>query len=148
MVSLETVRACNAALVKSQSIVAVLVSTSGIVSYAAKALATHAKDGKGLRSYIVARNKSAADKLISECQQLCPKGQFRFVEADNIALLKTVDRVCAEITSLEQKEVGAGERPRIDLLIMGQAYLAFDGRHGKVPICDNLWTKGLKLMCN
>jgi len=133
MVSLEVVKTANTALVKSQPLVAVFVSTSGIGSYALQALASHANNGQGLRAYIVARKKAAADKLTSECQRICPKGQFRFVQTDDIALLKNVDRVCAEITAAERKEAAAtGGKPKIDLLVMTQGYLAFDGRKGVV----------------
>lgn len=136
MVDLEVVRACNAALVKSQPLVAVFTgSTSGIGSYAVKALAKQARDGPGLRLYMVGRNKDAADRILSECQKHCPEGQFRFLQAGNLALLKDVDRVCEEIVAAEQKEAGtASAKPRIDLLIMTHAYLSFDGRHGKSPL--------------
>ena len=132
MVSLEVVRSSNAALVKLQPLVAVFVGgTSGIGSYAVQALAKHAKDGKGLRLYIVGRNKTAADRITSECQKVCPDGQFRFIQTDDLAVLKNVDSVCAELISLEQKETGlTGGKPKIDLLVMSQAYLAFNGRTG------------------
>ncbi|TVY89749.1 Short-chain dehydrogenase/reductase, partial [Lachnellula willkommii] len=130
MISLDAVKTANAALIKSQPLVAVFVSTSGIGTYVLHALASHANEGQGLRAYIVARRKAAADKLISECQTLCPKGQFRFVQTNHLALLKNVDRVCAEITDAETKEVAAtaGGKPKIDILVMTQGILAFDGR--------------------
>jgi NAD(P)-dependent dehydrogenase (short-subunit alcohol dehydrogenase family) len=109
MVHLDVVRSCNAALVKSQPLVAVFTGgTAGIGSYAARALAAHAKDGRGLRLYIVST------------------GQFRFVQTDDLALLKNVDRVCAEIIRSEQEAATTGETPRIDLLIMTQGCLAFE----------------------
>jgi hypothetical protein len=130
MVSLDVVRSTNAALVKSQPLVGVFVgSTSGIGLYAVKALARHAKDGPGLRLYIVGRNEKVASGIITECQQICPTGQFHFVKAKNLALMKDVDRVCEEIIGAERKEVG--EKAKIDLLVMTHAYLAFEARRGE-----------------
>ncbi|TVY39698.1 Short-chain dehydrogenase/reductase [Lachnellula occidentalis] len=129
MVSLDVVKSANATLVKSQHFVAVFVSTSGIGTYALQALASHANEGQGIRAYIIARRKAAADRIISECQKLCPKGQFRFVQTDDIALLKNVDRVCAEITDAEAREVAVtGGKSKIDLLVMAQGILDFGGR--------------------
>lgn len=118
--------------VNSQPLVAVFIgATSGIGSYAAKALAKQSNDAQPLRLYMVGRNKDAAARIISECENSCPTGQFRFVRAENLALLMDVDRVCRDITAIEEVESGKrGERPRIDLLVMTQAYLAFDGRNG------------------
>ncbi len=131
MARLDVVYSCNAALVRSQPLVAVFVGgAAGIGSYAVQALAAHAKDGKGLRLYIVGRNKAAAKKITSDCLEVCPTGQFRFVHTDDLALLKNVDRACTEIIKSEQELSGTDENPGIDLLVMTQAYLAFEGRGG------------------
>ena len=124
MVKIDLVRSCNSTLVKSHPLVAVFVGgTSGIGEYTIRALAaTHASQGKGLRVYIVGRNAAAAEKTISDCLKKCPTGQFQFVQAKDLALLKDVDRVCAEITRLENENENAnGETPRVDLLVMSQA---------------------------
>ena len=134
MVRLDVVRSCNATLVKIQPLVAVFVGgTSGIGEYAVRALAaTHASNGKGLRLYIVGRNEDAAKSITSDCLKLCPTGQFRFVRANDLSLLKDVDRVCVELMQAEEKEAKTtGEMGRIDLLVMTQGYLAFETRQGK-----------------
>jgi NAD(P)-dependent dehydrogenase (short-subunit alcohol dehydrogenase family) len=108
MVSIDIVRSCNASLVTRQPLVAIFTGgTAGIGSYAIQALAAHAKHGKGLRLYIVGRNEEAGKKITAECLLLCPTAQFRFVQANDLALLRDVDRVCAEIT-----RAGRRRRPR------------------------------------
>lgn len=136
MVHLDVVRSCNASLVKNQPLVAVFVGgTSGIGEYAVRALAaTHANHGEGLRLYIVGRNEDAATKIISDCLKLCRSGQFRFVRADDLSLLRDVDRVCAEIIKAEQEKNQTGGTLRVDLLVMTQGYLAFESRKGTYKI--------------
>ena len=136
MVRLNVVRSSNAAVVKSQPLVAVFTgATSGIGQFTVNALAaTHAKDGKGLRVYIVGRKKASAEKTILECQKVCPAGQFRFVQAGDLALLKDVDRICTEIMQMEREEAkSTGQTARVDFLCMTQAYLAFEKRNGMFP---------------
>lgn len=135
MVTLPVVRSSDAALVQSQPLVAVFVGgTSGISEYTLRALAkTHASKGKGLRAYIVGRKASAAEKIIADCKTVCPSGDFQFVKAEDLALLKDVDRVCAEIQRVEEEKGMAGEgKARIDILVMSQHYfpLSFEPRHG------------------
>ncbi len=134
MVGLDVVRSCNAALVRIQPLVVVVVGgTAGIGEYTVRALAaTHTNHGKGLRLYIVGRNEDAARKITSDCLELCPTGQFRFVRANDLSLLKDVDRVCAELTQAEEEANGTGGPARIDLLIMTQGYLAFEARQGNL----------------
>ncbi|KAL9622233.1 MAG: hypothetical protein Q9160_003416 [Pyrenula sp. 1 TL-2023] len=130
MVQLHVVRAANAALVKSQPIVAVFVGgTSGIGEYTLRALAgVHSDSGKGLRLYIVGRKAAAAETIISDCQRICPAGQFKFMQADDLALLKDVDLVCEKIVQSEEAESQADQKPRIDLLVMSQACSIFGQR--------------------
>jgi len=126
MVQLEAVRTANAALVKARPLVGVFFGgTAGIGELTVRALATtHGATGRGLRVYIVGRNQKAADKIISECQQACPPGHFRFVQATDLSLLKEVDRVCGEITQAEEA-VGANEGPpRVDFLVVSQGILS------------------------
>lgn len=137
MVSLDIVRKTNAALVKRQSLVAVFIGgTAGIGEFGALGLAkTHGNEGRGLRVYIVGRNQSAAERIIATCIQLCPNGQFTFVAAENLALLKDVDRVCANISARERDEAArSGQEPRIDFLVMTQGALNLK-RKGKIPCC-------------
>jgi hypothetical protein len=142
MVSLEIVRSSNATLIASQPIVAVFVGVAGIAGFAARSLATtHGKTGKGLRAYIIARKLEKVQALILECQTACPDGQFFFVQAKDLALLKDVDAVCAEITRLEENEgTISGMTPKIDILTMGQAnFEPFSGkRKGNKPLTSVL----------
>lgn len=132
MVQIGVVRSCNSTLISTQPLVAVFVGgTSGIGEYTIQALAaTHSDQGRGLRLYIVGRNGNAAEKTISECVRICPGGQFRFVQAKDLALLKDVDRVCNEITRIERDENTNGGTACVDLLVMSQAYLTFEKRRG------------------
>ncbi|KAF4635829.1 hypothetical protein G7Y89_g2267 [Cudoniella acicularis] len=127
MVSLNLVRSSNAAFVKLQPVVAVFLgSTSGIGEYSVRELATcHGTTGKGLRLYIVGRNQGEAERIIANCRQLCPTGEFKFVAANNLALLKDVDRVCDEIIGFEKTLT---DTPKIDLLVMTQSYVSFTAR--------------------
>ena len=136
MVQMDVVRASNSSLVKSHPLVAVFVGgTSGIGEYTIKALAaTHAKQGQGLRLYIVGRNADAAEKTISDCTRVCPEGDFRFVKAGDLALLKDVDSVCAEIVRMEEGSAKGGAA-RVDLLLLTQAYFSFDSRIGMGHRC-------------
>jgi hypothetical protein len=134
MVSIKAVKGCNAALIKSQPLVAVITGgTSGIGEHTIRTLDDiHDKEGKGLRIYLVSREGAAAKHIISDCLELCPKETFRFVQAGDLALLKDVDHVCADITTADEVANPLGEKPRIFFLVMGHAYLAFEVRQGKI----------------
>jgi NAD(P)-dependent dehydrogenase (short-subunit alcohol dehydrogenase family) len=128
MVNINTVRTVNESLVKAQPIVAVFVgATGGIGEASIRALAaTHSTRGKGLRAYIIGRNASAAQKIISDCERICPPGQFRFLKAEDLSLLENVDLVCEELMSAEKKEEESGHgKAMIDFLVQTQAYLVF-----------------------
>jgi len=129
-IPLDTVRATNAEFVKRQPLVAVFVGgTSGIGEYSVLALArTHGTSGKGLRVYIVGRNERAAERTFEECRRVCPSGNFEFVKANDLALMKDVDDVCARLIKAEETASG---KAKIDILVMTQAYLAFEPRNGK-----------------
>ncbi|GAM43206.1 hypothetical protein TCE0_047f17822 [Talaromyces pinophilus] len=120
MVELTEVHKANATLVQSQPLVAVFIGgTSGIGHQSLRALAAADAEhkGKGLRAYIVGRNATAAEEIIAECRGLYPQGQYHFLKIDDLSLINNVDRVCAEIIQLEQKE---SSDPRIDYLMMSQ----------------------------
>jgi len=131
MVSLETARAVNAALVKSRPITAVFVGgTSGIGEYTIRALAAHhGTDGPGLRVYIVGRNAESAANIIADCSKLCPNGDFGFVKTTDLSLLSDVDSCCEELQSQERRSPHGG-LARIDLLVMSHSDLSFGGRRG------------------
>ena len=131
MVQLETVRSANATLVQKQPLVAVFSGgTSGIGEYTLKALATdHGESGKGLRIYLVGRNATAATRIFSECRETCPKGEYEFVQANDLSLIKDVDRCCDTIITMERERSGS-DQARIDLLYMSHADLHFGVRRG------------------
>jgi NAD(P)-dependent dehydrogenase (short-subunit alcohol dehydrogenase family) len=130
MVQPSTVRAYNAELVKNHHITAVFVGgTSGIGEYTMRALAsTVGTSGRGLRAYIVGRNQKAADTIIADCRKVCPTGDFRFVKAKDLSLIQDVDRVCQDITSMEEARKPDGGTACIDLLVLTQAWFAFGGK--------------------
>ncbi|QKX53122.1 uncharacterized protein TRUGW13939_00196 [Talaromyces rugulosus] len=120
MVKLDVVRSANSALVQSQPLVAVFFGgTGGIGSYTLRALATAEAQngGKGVRAYVVGRKAESAERILSECRDICPEGQFKFVQAGDLSLIQVVDQVCAEILELEEKE---GQDARIDYLMLSQ----------------------------
>jgi hypothetical protein len=124
MVQLSIVRACNDTLVKNHHITAVFIGgTSGIGEYSLRALAsTVGTSGRGLRAYIVGRNQKAADTIISDCSEICPTGDFRFVKAKDLSLIQDVDRVCQKIRSFEELNAGGG-KACIDLLVLSQGLI-------------------------
>ncbi|KAL9048041.1 MAG: hypothetical protein Q9162_007877 [Coniocarpon cinnabarinum] len=133
MVRIEEVRRVNTALVQKQPLTAVCVgATSGIGRFTVQALiALHAEQkGTGLRVYIVGRNQSKGDELVSECQDVCPDGRFTFIQATDLALISDVDEVCAKIAENEN----ATTQPKIDLLMLTQGGLAFGERQGALII--------------
>lgn len=132
MVNINVIRASNTALARSQPLTAVVTGgTSGIGKYTVQALAAaHGTQGKGLRIYIVGRNEKAAQEIIAGCLGDCPSGDFIFVKAENLALVSDVDNVCAEIKSSIEKAEGT---PKVDILVMTQAIVSFNGRQGLPP---------------
>lgn len=125
--TLEAVRAANASLLSKRSLVAVFPGgTSGIGEFTTRALARHAAEGQGARIYIVGRNQKSADTIAADYASH-KNVQFRFVKADDLSLLKDVDRCCEEITRLETQESTEGG-PQIDLLVMSHADLYFGGK--------------------
>ncbi|KAI1337203.1 hypothetical protein F5Y15DRAFT_391737, partial [Xylariaceae sp. FL0016] len=126
MVTIDAVRSVNAALVTNKPYVAVVAGgTAGIGECTVRGLATtFAMDGDGLRVYIVGRNQDAAEKIISKCERICPKGKFIFIGGD-LVLLKEVDRVCGDITRLEKEEhTAGGTKPKVDFLLCSQGVLS------------------------
>lgn len=133
MVKLDVIRTANAALADgTKPFVAVVAGgTAGIGEATVRALATtFAGRGSGdrsrgfLRVYIVGRNREAAQKIVTECETVCSGGVFRFYRGD-LSLLKEVDRVCAEIIGIEQREAVAIAAPaKIDFLVCSQGVLS------------------------
>ena len=141
MVALPIVRSSNVkTLTSTPTYVAVFIgATAGIGSYGVKSLASSwynantssskqaLPSGRHLRIYIVGRNLSAAEALIAECRQACPEGgDFRFIKADDLALLKDVRKCTGEIVEAEEMEAGkSGEKAKIDQLVMSQGIISF-----------------------
>ncbi|KAH5490570.1 hypothetical protein HBI52_223630 [Parastagonospora nodorum] len=112
-----------AALIQGPPLVAVLIgATTGIGSYVARALAnTFAKDGNKLRVYVVGRNASRAETLLTYGRQTSPGSDWRFVAVPDLTLMSHVDRFSQEVIKQEQASPFTGGPPRIDLLYMSQA---------------------------
>ena len=149
MVSHEEVQSTNDEFFRNRSLVAVLIgATSGIGEYTARAMATlYGKHTASLRLYIVGRNGTAAQKIMSECSRLCPNGSFQFVKAGDLASIKEVDRVSNELLGIEQQQ-NRDSVPRIDFLMMTQGQVVFGPRRGLFhfpsPTCGN---NGLAVSC-
>ena len=131
MAVIDNVRSTNATFFQQRPLVAVLIgATSGIGEYAIRTLAAiYSTQKLSLRLYIVGRNNTAADKIGSDCSRICPHATFTFLKADDLALLKEVDRVSVEILKLEREE-HKNDTPRIDLLVMTQGRVLFGPRQG------------------
>ena len=130
MVALEEVRRANAALVQKQPLVAVFAGgTSGIGEFTLRALVrTHAQNkGQGLRVYIVGRNQQKTESIISDCKAIYADGEFTFIKAQDLSLLKDVADVSRRITEAER----ATSYARIDLLFMTQGGLYWGDRRGE-----------------
>ena len=130
MPALRDVKALNSALIQSQPLVAVFFGGTGGIGHAtlSELVKAEAASGKGLRAYVIGRDSSAGEKIMEECRGIYPKGELRFIKAADLSLLKEVDRICAEITRMEEKE---GADARIDFLMMGQGGWPFKPRTGK-----------------
>lgn len=102
MVQLKSVRESNA-LIKSDlphGLVAVFTgATSGIGEAALKQFV---RDAVKPRCYMVARSKTAADRIINECRDLNSEADLIFIQAD-LTLIKSVDEVCEQIKQKETK---------------------------------------------
>ncbi|TVY82494.1 Short-chain dehydrogenase/reductase SAT2 [Lachnellula suecica] len=143
MVKLNLIKSANSTLVQSKPLVAVFVGgTSGVGRNTIISLAAnHGKSGQGLRVYLIGRNSKAAEAIISECKSLCPSGQFLFIRAINLALLKEVDHVCEELVRMEEKEAGSKSGgARMDILVMTQAiFKPWDPRNGSFSLSSYHW---------
>jgi NADP-dependent 3-hydroxy acid dehydrogenase YdfG len=95
--------------------------TSGIGEFTLKAFV---RSTVSPRVYLVGRNASAADRIITECRTLNKDGKVEFLKAD-VTELKEVDRVCEQIQKREKK---------INLLVQTQGNLTLNGRNGGVPL--------------
>ena len=100
MVALSTVHTSNALIGETfpPGLVAVFVgATSGIGEITLKTLAKYAKEP---RIYLVGRSQSAADRIITECKDINPKGDYIFISAD-VSLIQNVEKLCEDIKQRE-----------------------------------------------
>jgi NAD(P)-dependent dehydrogenase (short-subunit alcohol dehydrogenase family) len=110
MVALHAVQDSNSRLATSlpAGMVAVFVgATSGIGEHAVK---TFAQCTTSPKIYIVGRSLQSADRILAECRELNPHGQYIFISSD-VSLLKNVGDVCQQILAKE---------PSINLLFQSQ----------------------------
>jgi NAD(P)-dependent dehydrogenase (short-subunit alcohol dehydrogenase family) len=130
MPALDDVKALNSTLIQSQPLVAVFFGGTGGIGHATlcELVKAEAASGKGLRAYIVGRDASAGEKIMEDCRDVYPNGEFNFIKAVDLSLLKEADRICAEITRMEEKK---GADARIDYLMMGQGGWPFKPRTGE-----------------
>lgn len=121
MPNIPSIRANISSLPSGPPLVVALVGgTTGIGSYIANCLATtFAQQGAKLRVYLIGRRKDRADEVIAYGRSKAPGSDWRFVQAENLALLSDVENVSREIERLEE-ESGGGE-PRIDVLYLSAA---------------------------
>lgn len=100
MVTLSDVQASNTRISSSLPVglVAVFVGgTSGIGEFTLKKFAQYALKP---RVYFIGRSQEAGDRILAECEELNPDGEFTFIKAD-LSLLAVVDEVCRDIKSKE-----------------------------------------------
>lgn len=129
MAPLPQITASNASHYSNRPLVAVFIGgTSGIGEYSAQALAAQYAGKKApLRMYIVGRSLPSAERIIAECTKTCSTGTFEFVQADDLTSIRDTDKVCRDITQLEEQRCQS-DSPRIDVLIMTQGQLHFGPR--------------------
>lgn len=137
MVKLKVVREAVPKIVNKQPLVAVFFGgTSGIGSHTPRALAKHTgKSGTTIRIYIIGRKEEAAKTIIGECKDANAKGEYHFIQAKDLSLLRCVDDVCDQIIRSEEER---GEDGRIDYLMMcqgGSIFLPRQGTSANGPRC-------------
>lgn len=132
MVALSDVQKANDLTFGQRPYVAVFVgATSGIGEHAIFELARHLSrnsDGQSLL-YLIGRNTTEGDRIITECKAKCPGVGISWIRAQDLALLFDVDRICQEIRDHEKRRC-ADREPHIDLLFMTQGKVDFGGRSG------------------
>lgn len=123
MPDLTTIRAGIAELPNGAPLVVVLIgATTGIGSYVARAWATtFAAHGSKLRVYIVGRNAARAEALLEFGRETSPGSEWRFVQVNDLSLIREVDQASSRISQEENGSPFAAGPARIDVLYMSQA---------------------------
>jgi NADP-dependent 3-hydroxy acid dehydrogenase YdfG len=73
-------------------------ATSGIGEATLKLLSKYAVEP---RIYLIARNQTSAERVIADCRQINPQGEYMFVQAD-LSSIRETDRACEHIKSKEK----------------------------------------------
>ncbi|CAO2651407.1 Nn.00g039770.m01.CDS01 [Neocucurbitaria sp. VM-36] len=116
MVSLPDVRASNAQIPTALPgrLVAVFAgATSGIGETTIKTFVKYVVEP---RIYLFARNATSAERVIAECREFNPRGEYVFVKVD-LSLVKETDRACEEVKSREKL---------VNLVVLSAGELSFD----------------------
>ena len=135
MPSIKAIQSTIAKLPDGPPLVVVLTGgTTGIGSYVANALArAFATKGSNLRVYIVGRNTTRANAVISECKKTSSGSDWRFIQATDLALISEVDRSSTEVIRQETENPFHGGPAHIDLLYMSHCYPILKERSSMLP---------------
>lgn len=100
MVSLEAIRASNArAKSLPAGLVAVFVGgTNGVGETTVRQFANYVPSP---RVYIIGRSQEAGDRIVKECKDLNPTGEFVFISKDT-SLIRNVDEICDDLQKREK----------------------------------------------
>ncbi|KAI7540234.1 hypothetical protein KC331_g9284 [Hortaea werneckii] len=130
MVAISEVRSANASLDKSpQELTAVFTgATNGIGLATLRAFAKHISSPHAI---VVGRSQTKFANELDNLHSINPKGTYTFLETD-ISLIQNIDHLCQTI----QAHLDDG-RTKIDLLIMSQGYISFNGRETNADGLDN-----------
>ncbi|KAI6815358.1 hypothetical protein KC340_g15661 [Hortaea werneckii] len=130
MVAISEVKSANASLDKSpQELTAVFTgATNGIGLATLRAFAKHISSP---RAIIVGRSQTKFASELDNLRSINPKGTYTFLETD-ISLIQNIDHLCQTI----QTHLDDG-RTKIDLLLMSQGYISFNGRETNADGLDN-----------
>ena len=84
-----------------------------------------------MRLYIVGRNLEAAAIILADCPKICPQGDFNFIKAGDLSLLRDVDEACTQLEQLETELAAKSDEVAcIDLLFMSHADFHLGSRRG------------------
>ncbi|KAI6891259.1 hypothetical protein KC318_g14224 [Hortaea werneckii] len=130
MVAISEVKSANASLDKSpQELTAVFTgATNGIGLATLRAFAKHISNPHAI---IVGRSQTKFASELDNLRSINPKGTYTFLETD-ISLIQNIDHLCQTI----QTHLDDGST-KIDLLIMSQGYISFNGRETNADGLDN-----------
>jgi hypothetical protein len=87
---------------------------------------------KAFEYILLAEKRPQQTRSLPNVLKSCPPGQFRFIQAKDLCLMRDVDRVCSEIIEAERGAARiAGQVARVDLLVMTQGIFRFGSRKGR-----------------